>query len=55
VSAQFTVPAMALEVVDRAIQLFGAQGVSQDTHLAQSWALLRTMRIVDVRSLFSVS
>ncbi|KAI0028029.1 acyl-CoA dehydrogenase/oxidase [Vararia minispora EC-137] len=45
--AKFTVPSMALEVVDRAIQAFGAMGVSQDTELAQSWANLRTLRIAD--------
>jgi len=45
--AKFTIPTMALEVVDRAIQAFGAAGVSQDTHLAGDWANLRTLRIAD--------
>jgi acyl-CoA dehydrogenase len=49
---------MALTVVDRAIQSFGAEGVSQDTELASMWAALRTLRIADVclvvMSLFSV-
>jgi acyl-CoA dehydrogenase len=40
---------MALTVVDRAIQSFGAEGVSQDTELASRWAGLRTLRIADVR------
>lgn len=39
---------MALEVVDRAMQSFGAEGVSQDTELAYHWAQLRTLRIADV-------
>ena len=46
--AKFTVPSMALQVVDRAIQSFGAMGVSQDTFLASDWANLRTLRIADV-------
>ena len=40
---------MALQVVDRAIQAFGAEGVSQDQFLAEAWAGLRTLRIADVR------
>jgi len=45
---KFVVPSMALQVVDRAIQVFGAEGVSQDTELASLWAGLRTLRIADV-------
>lgn len=45
---QFVVPSMALGVIDRAIQSFGAEGVSQDTELAARWAGLRTLRIADV-------
>ncbi|TEB35423.1 acyl-CoA dehydrogenase [Coprinellus micaceus] len=45
--AKFVVPSMALTVIDRAIQSFGAEGVSQDTELAQKWAGLRTLRIAD--------
>lgn len=41
---------MALQVVDRAIQSFGAEGVSQDTPLAHMWAGLRTLRLADVSS-----
>ena len=39
---------MALQVVDRAIQAFGAEGLSQDQFLAESWAGLRTLRLADV-------
>jgi alkylation response protein AidB-like acyl-CoA dehydrogenase len=39
---------MALQVVDRAIQSFGAEGVSQDQALAHTWAGLRTLRLADV-------
>ncbi|EIM88256.1 acyl-CoA dehydrogenase NM domain-like protein [Stereum hirsutum FP-91666 SS1] len=45
--AKFVVPSMALQVIDRAIQSFGAEGVSQDTELANLWAGLRTLRIAD--------
>ena len=48
---QFVVPSMALQVVDRAIQAFGAEGVSQDQHLAEVWAGLRTLRLADVSSI----
>ena len=40
-------PAMALGVIDRAIQTHGAMGVSQDTGLAASWALIRSLRLAD--------
>jgi acyl-CoA dehydrogenase len=40
-------PAVALTVIDRAIQAHGAAGVSQDTILAELWAQARTLRIVD--------
>lgn len=39
---------MAVNVVDRVIQVFGAEGVSQDQELAARWAGLRTLRIADV-------
>jgi acyl-CoA dehydrogenase len=42
---------MVLTVIDRAMQSFGAEGVSQDTELARRWAGLRTLRIADVRIL----
>ena len=40
-------PEMACTVVDRAIQVHGAAGVSQDTFLAFAYARARTLRIVD--------
>lgn len=40
-------PEVALRVVDQAIQIHGGAGVSDDTILAELWAHLRTMRIVD--------
>jgi alkylation response protein AidB-like acyl-CoA dehydrogenase len=40
-------PAMACNVIDRAIQAHGAAGVSQDTFLAFAYAKARTLRIVD--------
>ena len=41
------VPQMALDVIDRAIQLHGGAGVSQDTPLASFWSYARTLRIAD--------
>ena len=40
-------PTMACRVIDRAIQVHGAMGVSQDTGLAQSYALIRSLRLAD--------
>ncbi|MFC0270671.1 acyl-CoA dehydrogenase [Metabacillus herbersteinensis] len=40
-------PNMALKVIDRAIQAFGAAGVSDDFPLASSWASARTLRLAD--------
>ena len=40
-------PRMALKVVDETIQLYGGQGVSQDTPLSKMWMLLRTIRLAD--------
>src|SRR6267143_1190787 len=40
-------PNVALRVLDRAIQAHGAAGVSQDTFLAASWAMSRTLRLAD--------
>lgn len=45
--SQLTVPKVALAVVDRAIQAFGAEGLSQDQPLASMWASLRTLRFAD--------
>ena len=40
-------PRVALKVADEAVQMFGAQGISQDTPLARLWTHLRTLRLVD--------
>jgi alkylation response protein AidB-like acyl-CoA dehydrogenase len=40
-------PNVALGVLDRAIQAHGGAGVSQDTFLAEAWALVRTLRLAD--------
>ena len=40
-------PLAALEVVDRAVQMFGGSGISQDTPLARMWTHLRTLRLAD--------
>lgn len=40
-------PNMALDVLDRAIQIHGALGVSQDTFLAHMYAGQRTLRLAD--------
>lgn len=40
-------PAMALKVLDRAIQAHGAMGVCQDSFLAAAWAHVRTLRLAD--------
>ncbi len=41
------VPQMALKVIDRAIQVHGGAGVSQDTPLANFWIYARSLRIAD--------
>ena len=40
-------PAMATAVIDRAIEVFGGAGVSDDTPLAYFYAWARALRIVD--------
>ena len=40
-------PSMALAVIDRAVQVFGGAGVSNDTFLAAAWANARTLRLAD--------
>ena len=40
-------PVMALAIIDRAIQVHGGAGVSQDTFLARAWAQARTLRLAD--------
>ena len=44
---KFAVPNACLKVLDRAIQVHGGAGVSDDFPLAMTWAHLRTLRIVD--------
>lgn len=40
-------PTMALNVIDRAMQVHGGAGVCQDFHLAYAWAAVRTLRFAD--------
>ncbi|CAM5590803.1 acyl-CoA dehydrogenase [Aquamicrobium terrae] len=40
-------PAMTCRVIDRAIQVHGAAGVSQDTFLASAYARVRSLRLAD--------
>ncbi|MFE3542573.1 acyl-CoA dehydrogenase family protein [Nocardia sp. NPDC059177] len=40
-------PSIALKIVDRAIQVHGAAGVTDDFPLAMAWAHLRTLRLAD--------
>lgn len=40
-------PQIALDITDKAIQMHGAAGVSQDTPLARQWTHLRTLRLAD--------
>jgi len=40
-------PVMAQNVIDRAIQIHGGGGVSQEFNLARAWAYARTIRLAD--------
>ena len=40
-------PRVCLEVLDRAIQVHGGAGVSDDFPLARMWAGMRTLRLAD--------
>ncbi|WP_350270951.1 acyl-CoA dehydrogenase family protein [Brevibacterium sp. CBA3109] len=40
-------PAMALKIIDRAIQVHGGAGVTEDFPLASMWAHMRTLRLAD--------
>ena len=40
-------PAMALRVIDRAIQVHGGAGMCEDFGLARAWAHSRTLRVLD--------
>ncbi len=44
---KFAVPEIALRIVDRAIQVHGGAGVSDDFPLAYMYAQLRTLRLAD--------
>ena len=44
---KISAPRVSLNVIDRAIQLFGGAGVSDDFPLAAHWANARTLRLVD--------
>ena len=44
---KFVVPNICLKIVDRAIQVHGGGGVSDDFPLAAMWAGLRTLRLAD--------
>src|SRR5690606_21693267 len=46
-AAKIVVPAMAARVIDRAVQIFGAAGVSQDTFLPEAYVYARFIRIGD--------
>jgi acyl-CoA dehydrogenase len=45
--AKVSVPRVALDVIDRAIQVHGGLGVTDDIPLAQMWGWQRAMRIFD--------
>lgn len=40
-------PRMALKIIDEAVQMHGAMGISQDTTLAQNWTWQRALRLAD--------
>jgi acyl-CoA dehydrogenase len=40
-------PQVALKVIDEAVQMHGAAGVSQDFSLARTWTHVRTLRLAD--------
>jgi acyl-CoA dehydrogenase len=44
---KIAVPRTVVSILDRAIQLHGAAGVSQDTPLAELWASARTLQLAD--------
>jgi acyl-CoA dehydrogenase len=44
---KFAVPQICLKLIDRAIQVHGGGGVSDDFPLAIMWAYLRTLRLAD--------
>ena len=46
-SIKIAVPRAAVRIIDRAIQLFGAAGLSEDTPLAELYAAARALRLAD--------
>jgi acyl-CoA dehydrogenase len=46
-AAKIVVPTMATQIIDRAIQVHGAKGVTEDTFLAEAYANARYIRIGD--------
>lgn len=40
-------PRVSLKVIDEAVQMHGAQGISQDTPLAMAWTWQRALRLAD--------
>ena len=46
-AAKIVVPSMAARVIDRAMQVFGAMGVTPDTPLSYLWSWGRAMRYFD--------
>jgi acyl-CoA dehydrogenase len=46
-SIKVAVPQLTMAVIDRALQVHGGAGVSQDFVLAKAWASMRTLRIAD--------
>jgi acyl-CoA dehydrogenase len=40
-------PTMALKILDDAVQAHGGGGVSDDFHIANHWAMMRTLRLAD--------
>jgi acyl-CoA dehydrogenase len=44
---KIAVPTAVERILDHAIQLIGAAGVSGDTPLAEMWASARTLRLAD--------
>lgn len=45
--AKIETPRTIIKIIDWAIQVYGAEGVSQDVELANLWAQSRTLRIAD--------
>lgn len=41
------VPKTVCDVIDKAVQMHGGAGVSQDSFLAYAWSLMRTLRLAD--------